>query len=581
MVQLVVHNIGGDTLELSLESTQALAELKEEVARRWHFPPPSQSLFLESVPLHDDASPLGALLGDGSGSDSGAAVVSLTLLVSLERICDDIRSRLRSTRTGGLKALSELAARSDCADDNGAGCRCGGAGSAMWSNALDLLRGASSDSLCAAIEAMRAATTPGDPFAVAALVGCLDDPHARTRCMAAEGLGDLATQASDADDAGGAMTKALGALCALLGDALPLVRCAAAAALARAMPKRGAEDPLAALAARLGDSDAAVRKAVEAALVKLAGEGRQNAISAVLARLTDDDARIRHRAVTVIGRAAAAADGACAFQALQDSLDDQDVAVRLEALSALAAIAAAQVGPGAETAVAAISRRALSDDEDHVRATAIALLGELASGPCGEGALGTIARQAMRDCLADFGAMSVDTLRRAVRALGAVVRRGGDWAAELLLGLLQASDGCDVVARCEALSALADFVSSTAVDSVAVSNVASSVVISALRDDDACVRRAAVLAVSKLGGFVWEETMYSLGERLEDDDPRVRCAAASAIARLAPRNDEKAMAAAAARLHHSDACVRRAAADALTSVADTEHWWGVVQAFGE
>jgi HEAT repeat protein len=194
---------------------------------------------------------------------------------------------------------------------------------------------------------------PADPEDVPALVKALKYDEARVRIDAAEDLGLIGPKAADAVPA---------LLKIAERDADPLVRIAAAKAVAGIDPKNETALPL--LIEALKDKTSKVRKRAAESLGEL-GPGAKSAVSALVKAVKDSEPNVSWAAVDALGQIGP--DAESAVPALIDALKEANT-------RSAAADSLGQIGPTARAAVSALEVVLKGDDVTARWPAAVALV---------------------------------------------------------------------------------------------------------------------------------------------------------------------------------------------------------------
>lgn len=231
MIHVIVRTLAGTLLELNLEADQPVSDLKAAIDDAWHIPIVCQDLIHGFFILGNSQS-----LSDYCfGSD----VLSLTLVVSVERICIDLNSAAPLRQMQALGILVSLGSRG---------------GDFVFNLVRDRLHDAHWRSRRAAVDALVALAKRGCQSAIASLVECSRDGHFVVRRAAVGGLAKKA--------------------------------------------EKGNEEAIVALIARLRDEDTSVQKATLEALAAVGHRGDRRVINSICAFFEDQrlgDARVARR----------------------------------------------------------------------------------------------------------------------------------------------------------------------------------------------------------------------------------------------------------------------------------------------
>mmetsp|Transcript_41468 Transcript_41468/g.77195 ORF Transcript_41468/g.77195 Transcript_41468/m.77195 type:complete len:285 (+) Transcript_41468:144-998(+) len=265
MIHAIVRTLAGTLLELNLDANQRVSDLKAAIGDEWRIPIVCQELVHGFFVLGNSQ-----YLSDYC---FGGSMLSLTLVVSVERVCIDLSSAAPLRQMHALGILVSLGARG---------------GDFALNMVREHLHDAHWRTRRAAVDAFVTLAKRGRHMVVASLVECSTDAHWVVRRAAVGGLARKAEQGNE---------EAVVALIARLRDEDMEVQQAALEAL-EAVAHRGDQRVIQAVCALfeesgLGDPRAAqrIRLAALDTLTKVVQPG-DKAVDTLISRMTDCDPQL-------------------------------------------------------------------------------------------------------------------------------------------------------------------------------------------------------------------------------------------------------------------------------------------------
>jgi len=352
-LRVTLSSLVGETLDLEVQATDTIINVKHVVARVWSIPCSCQKLLLDTEVLTDDAIIERCVrcktLEVGGG-------LSLTVVVSLDVVRAYLNSQDASSDIRVAKrvfALQELGIL---------GLKGGTAGIATVVNCLE----EKDERVCqAAVESLRQFAMKGDQRIIAALIAKLQHKRSNVKKVALGFLGEL-TELGDHN----VVTE----VCACLEHHVTSasVTMAAVATLCTLALQGDQDHIVSSLTNLLVHKSKNVRKVVIQSLVKLSERGIAISVSAVSACTADTQSEVRIATLKAITKFAAKGDQEALF-AVSDCLGDPQHEVRIASLKAIAKIAV----KGNQDALMAVSL-SVADTDSGVRLAALCAIAEIA-----------------------------------------------------------------------------------------------------------------------------------------------------------------------------------------------------------